>query len=369
MTVRCVVAAVKLDAAGFPGERVNAPVLRRDAILQALQDSTLTVYTTEVPSSPLTEAAAVHDMKYLDFLQTAWPRWAALEHRDETFYAPGNAKTAGGGSIPALVAGYGANRDAAHAPEGLMGQVCYFATDRETPIFCELASALESDVGVSLAAAKMLCENVEQKGARTPIYAAVTLPGHHAAAANYSGYCYVNHASLIASKVRDHGGSRRRVAILDVDYHCGDGSMGIFWKDADVLVVSIHCDPNCEYPYTAGFASQTGDAVQAPGATLCLPLAPRATMASTYEKALQAALAKIEAFQPEALVVSLGLDALIWDPVAVPGAGFDLEISDFATIGRAISQLELPTCVVQEGGYDLDRVGPAVREFFRGFLS
>jgi len=183
-------------------------------------------------------------------------------------------------------------------------------------------------------------------------------PGHHAGADYLGGYCYLNNAAIAAQAGVAAG---RRVAILDVDYHHGNGTQDIFYARGDVLFVSIHADPRMDYPYFWGHADETGEG-EGEGATLNLPL-PRGTTLGGYLPALDAALARIADFAPELLVVSYGADTFADDPIS----HFRLETADYAILGRRIAGLGAPALVVMEGGYAVDALGANVASFLAGF--
>ncbi len=184
-------------------------------------------------------------------------------------------------------------------------------------------------------------------------------PGHHAGADYLGGYCYLNNAAIAAQAAIAAG--RQRVAILDVDYHHGNGTQDIFYARGDVLFVSIHADPVMDYPYFWGHADETGEGA-GEGATLNLPL-PRGTGLAAYLPALGAALAKIADFAPELLVVSYGADTFAGDPISY----FTLQTADYSTLAQRIAALSLPTLIVMEGGYAVDALGANVEAFLSGF--
>ena len=183
-------------------------------------------------------------------------------------------------------------------------------------------------------------------------------PGHHAGADYLGGYCYLNNAAIAAEAAAAAG---KRVAILDVDYHHGNGTQDIFYTRGDVLFVSIHADPVMDYPFFWGHADETGDG-DGEGATLNLPL-PRGTDFAAYLSALDVALERIAAFSPGLLVVSYGADTYAGDPIS----HFRLERSDYLTLGARIAGLGLPTAIVMEGGYAVDALGANVASFLEGF--
>jgi len=182
-------------------------------------------------------------------------------------------------------------------------------------------------------------------------------PGHHAGRDYLGGYCYLNNAAIAAEAATAAG---RRVAILDIDYHHGNGTQDIFYVRGDLLFVSIHADPRTDYPYYWGHADETGDG-DGEGATLNLPL-PRGADLAAYLPALGTALARIAAFAPDLLVVSYGADTFTGDPIS----HFRLETRDYADLGRRIAGLGLPVLTVMEGGYAVDALGANVASFLEG---
>jgi acetoin utilization deacetylase AcuC-like enzyme len=178
-------------------------------------------------------------------------------------------------------------------------------------------------------------------------YALARPPGHHAAADSYAGYCFLNNAAIAAAAWADRGA---RVAILDVDYHHGNGTQQIFYERGDVCFVSLHADPVHEYPFFSGYAHELG-AADGVGTTHNYPL-PLGTEWATYEPALADAMQVLERFAPDGLVVSLGVDTAAEDADT-----FQLVAADYPRLGAAIGRLGIPTVLVQEGGYDLGAIG------------
>jgi len=175
------------------------------------------------------------------------------------------------------------------------------------------------------------------------------------------GYCYLNNNSLAAQSLLDEGAAR--VAILDVDYHHGNGTQSIFYERDDVLTISLHADPKVEYPFFLGYADEPGSG-QGHGFNVNYPL-PFGTAWDSYRGALADALDKVRKFSPDALVVALGLDTFAGDPTTF----FEITTDDFSRMGAAISSLELPTLVVLEGGYSVDWIGENTVKFLGGLES
>jgi acetoin utilization deacetylase AcuC-like enzyme len=184
-------------------------------------------------------------------------------------------------------------------------------------------------------------------------------PGHHAGMDFFGGYCFLNNAAIAAQALRDAG--VERVAVLDIDYHHGNGTQAIFYDRADVLFTSLHGDPHTEYPYYLGHADERG-ADEGEGFNRNLPL-PRGTGFAEWREALKEALRGIAAFKAGALVVSLGLDTFEGDPIA----GFTLATPDYRRIGEDLAAAGLPTVFVFEGGYAAAEVGVNAVNVLEGF--
>jgi acetoin utilization deacetylase AcuC-like enzyme len=226
----------------------------------------------------------------------------------------------------------------------------YYAIDTSTPLLPATLPAALGAAATALAAAGALAA-----GERL-VYALTRPPGHHAGREYYSGYCIFNNAALSAAHLLPLG----KVAILDVDFHHGNGTQDIFYGRDDVLYVSLHCDPREAYPYVAGAAEETGTG-KGRGFNLNLPL-PGGTGWPAYRAAMETALERVARFAPATVVVSLGFDTLEQDPIGA----FKLAVKDFGPMARRIGQLGLPLLVVQEGGYHVPSLAAAALYFFSG---
>jgi acetoin utilization deacetylase AcuC-like enzyme len=239
---------------------------------------------------------------------------------------------------PGLVAAF---RD---APEGS-------GFDPDTPIFKGTFAAARAAVDVALTGAGAILS-----GERAA-FALTRPPGHHAGAINPMGFCYLNNIAIAAEELHANG---MRVAILDVDYHHGNGTQELFASRDDVLFVSLHGDPSQSYPGT-GFAGETGIGA-GEGFTRNFPL-PNGTGWDVYAPTLDAALRVIEDFGPDAVLVSLGLDTFAADPIA----GFRLRETDYLRMGEAIARTGRSTLFVFEGGYNLSALGEITANVLEGF--
>ena len=226
----------------------------------------------------------------------------------------------------------------------------YYCIDTFTPISRNAYPAARRGVDCTLTAARELL------GGRRIAYALVRPPGHHVERRSFGGFCYLNNNAIAAQYLTAYG----RVAVLDIDYHHGNGQQDIFYRRRDVLTVSIHGHPAFAYPYFSGFKEECGEG-EGEGFNLNMPL-PEAVDGAAYRKALEKTLRRIEDFNPDFLVVALGLDPAKGDPTGT----WSLNAKDFEANGRLIGELGLPTLVVQEGGYRTRSLGTNALHFFKG---
>ena len=302
---------------------------RVDAILDAIG-------RTEAPGDlGMAPLQRVHSPEYLQFLRGAHDQWLAAGREGDAFPY----------TFP-VVQRRPLNLSRIDA---LLGQ---YSFDTSTPI------GPGTWEGSYWAAQTALAATDAVLGGERSAFAFCRPPGHHCGADYLGGYCYLSNVAIAAEHAVAEG---RQVAILDVDYHHGNGTQDIFYERSNVGFVSIHADPSTDYPFFWGHADETG-AGEGKGATLNLPL-PRGTDWSGYASALTQALDWIERRGPDLLLVSLGADTYEGDPISY----FRLRTADYAAMARRIASLGLPTVIVMEGGYAVDALGANVAEFLGGF--
>jgi acetoin utilization deacetylase AcuC-like enzyme len=238
-------------------------------------------------------------------------------------------------------------------PKDLDGRLGFYSFDCGTPITATSWQAIKASADVALTGAGLI------SGGARAAFALCRPPGHHAGSDHFGGYCFLNNAALAAQKLRDDGA--KRVAILDVDYHHGNGTQQIFYRRGDVLVVNIHADPDQEYPYFLGFADEAG-AGAGEGFNVNMPL-PWGTEWPAWAEALEAGLKRILAFGADAIVVSLGVDTYKNDPISK----FRLDHDDFTAMGGMIARANIPTLFVMEGGYAVAEIGVNAVNVLTGF--
>ena len=283
---------------------------------------------------------SIHTPRYLDFLAHAWAEWVAQD--------PANATR---DALPSVWPVRGFRTDV--LPANFSARMGLFSFDAGTPLMSGTWVAARVGAECALSAAQHVLG-----GARSA-FALSRPPGHHAGADFFGGYCFLNNAALAAQHLRDKG--FERVAVLDIDYHHGNGTQAIFYDRSDVLFTSIHGDPLTEYPFYLGYADELGAACGL-GFNHNLPL-PRGTDFATWRVALRQALQGIARFRADALVESLGLDTFDGDPVA----GFKLQSEDYFPVGADIAGVGLPTVFVFEGGYAVAEVGINAVNVLEGF--
>ena len=244
-------------------------------------------------------------------------------------------------------------RNKARPPRELSVLAGYYCIDTFTPIHQNAYLAARHGVDCVLTAAR------EILGGRRLSYALVRPPGHHAEKRAFGGFCYFNNNAIAAQYLCAYG----KVAILDIDYHHGNGQQDIFLQRPDVLTVSIHGHPSFAYPYFSGFEEEHGES-DGEGYNLNLPL-PEKVDGDRFRKTLNKAISRIKQYNPQFLVVALGLDTAKGDPTGT----WSLSLSDFEKNGRLIGAMGLPTLVVQEGGYRNRTLGKNVRAFFKGLVE
>ena len=275
----------------------------------------------------LSAAKRVHRADYVDFLPTVWPMWVAS----------GRSGTA----MPFTWPTRGLRGDV--RPRTIDALLGFYSFDAGANFVEGSWAAIKSSHDVALTAAALV-----GNGERAA-FALCRPPGHHAGSGFMGGYCYINNAAVAAQWFHDQGASK--VAILDIDYHHGNGTQEIFYERSDVLLVNLHGDPMSEYPFFLGHADERG-AGEGEGFNHNYPMPP-GTSWDVWSAALDDAYAKVAAYAPDILVVSLGVDTFEKDPISQ----FKLRSEDYPKIGRRIAKLGMPTLFVMEGGYAVEEIG------------
>lgn len=281
----------------------------------------------------------VHTPEFVAFLSTAWDRWVEAH-----------------GPYDALPLNWPVRTFRQKIPEAIDGLLSYYSLDAGTPITAGTWKAARTAVDVALTGARLI------QGGKRHAFALCRPPGHHAAADLYGGYCFLNNAAIAAQYLRDNGAAK--VAVLDVDYHHGNGTQAIFYDRADVFFASVHADPLQEYPFFLGYADETGTGA-GEGCNANYPLRWGTGWETGYADALDDACRRIHGWGAEAVVVSLGVDTFEQDPISQ----FKLTTPDYTRMGERIARLGLPTLFVMEGGYDVAALGDNVVNTLTGYLN
>jgi acetoin utilization deacetylase AcuC-like enzyme len=285
----------------------------------------------------LAAARKVHRADYIDFLPTVWPEWERSGRSGSAFGFTWPTRGLRGDIRPKTI-------------DALLG---YYSFDAGASFVKGTWDAIKSSHDVALTAAGLV-----NSGERSA-FALCRPPGHHAGAAFMGGYCFINNAAVAAQWLRDQGA--RKVSILDVDYHHGNGTQEIFYRRGDVQVINLHGDPMTEYPFFLGHADERGEG-DGEGFNVNYPM-PFGTAWETWGAALDDACGRLTAYRPEVVVVSLGVDTFEKDPIS----HFKLKTEDYPKIGRRIARLGLPTLFVMEGGYAIEEIGVNAVGVLTGF--
>lgn len=283
----------------------------------------------------LETALKVHDEGFLEFLRTCWEKWVAEGYKGEV--------------IPTAIP---YRRSRQRIPRNIDGLVGYYANALESSITEGTYRAAISSMNVAITGADWV--NAGNRFA----FSLCRPPGHHAGIDLYGGYCFINNAAVAAQRFLDNGA--KKVAVLDVDFHHGNGTQDIFYERDDVLFASMHGDPVDAFPYFLGFADEKG-AGKGESYNLNYPLPP-GTPWEIWSAAMDDALARIKTFGAEAIIVSLGVDTFEKDPISF----FKLKSPDFITMGEKIAKAGLPVLVVMEGGYGVQEIGLNVANVLKG---
>jgi len=275
---------------------------------------------------------AIHTTRYLSFLESAHQQWAELGDAG----GAANGESAIGEAGSEVIANIHPLNQPANYPDGIVGRAGWHMADTACPIGQHTYNAACGSANSAVTATQLVL-NGERMA-----YALCRPPGHHAYADMAGGFCFLNNVAIAAAHAL---GDHKRVAILDVDVHHGNGTQGIFYNRSDVLTVSIHADPHNFYPFFWGHANETG-LDEGQGYNLNLPLA-MGSGDDVFISTLKEARKRIEAFDPDVLLIALGLDASESDPLR----GLSVTTDGFGRIGDAIADFSLPTVFVQEGGY------------------
>lgn len=287
--------------------------------------------------------AQIHAPAYLDFLARAWEDWIAID--------PANVAR---DALPSVWPGRGFRRDV--VPDNFSAQLGLYAFDAGTPLTAGSWQAARTGAACALSAARAVADR--QAGSALALSRP---PGHHAGMDFMGGYCFLNNSALAAQALRNSGFAR--IAVLDIDYHHGNGTQAIFYDRADVLTVSLHGDPRTEYPFYLGHADERGEGVGA-GFNVNLPM-PRGTGFAAWRSSLARGLVAVRSFAAQAVVVAIGVDTFEGDPIS----GFKLRSADYLDIGRDIRRSlgALPVVWVFEGGYAVDEIGINLVNVLEGF--
>lgn len=279
---------------------------------------------------------SVHDAAYVEFLKRAHSDWVHAGR-------PGDA-------LPYVFPIRGRRALPLKRIDAELGQYAY---DCGTPVAAGTWETIYWSAQSALSALSHVLD-----GARHA-FAFSRPPGHHAGRDYMGGYSYLNHAAVSVEEALKRGATR--VAVLDVDYHHGNGTQDIFYERSEVLTISLHADPRTDYPFYWGHADESG-AGKGAGTNFNFPM-PRGTAWADYQLILEQAVERVQEFKPDLLIVPFGADTYAHDPISF----FGIETTEYTQMAKMISALNLPTLICMEGGYAVGALGVNVAAFLKGF--
>jgi len=290
----------------------------------------------EVTNQDLDIIYKVHEKSYVKFLETAWSEWIKEGFKGE--------------AIPTVWPSRSMNSKI--IPNNIEGKLGYYCLANETSISQGTIEGAYESVKVVLTAAEML-QNEKS------IFALCRPPGHHASKDQYGGYCFFNNIAIAAQKLIEEGA--KKVFILDIDFHHGNGTQEIFYKRSDVFFASLHGDPMEAFPHFLGYVDEKGMG-EGEGYNLNYPMSPNTTY-DQWKKSLNKTICIVKNYNPDFLLISLGVDTFENDPISF----FKLKSDDYFDVGGIISSLNLPTLFVMEGGYAINEIGINTVNILKGF--
>ncbi len=324
----------------FRGEKVPCfeSVERLDNIVKALQARGHKIVSPDHDATGVIHT--LHDPVYVRFLETAWQQWLALDPANEALQP-----------FPSVWPTRTLRDDV--VPDNFIAKLGLYSMDNGTPLAQGTWRAAKSGADAAVSAAQYLLNG------NGSVFSASRPPGHHAGRDFMGGYCFLNNAALGAQTLLDQG--MKKVVILDIDYHHGNGTQSLFYDRDDVLFISLHGDPKTEFPFYLGHGDEVGEG-KGKGYNINYPM-PAGTNFDQWLQCLEQALENIQSFQPEALVISLGLDTFVGDPISK----FTIQSDDFFQVGHRLASLRLPTAFIMEGGYATEALGTNVVNVLEGF--
>ncbi|NKM31872.1 histone deacetylase family protein [Rhizobium laguerreae] len=308
---------------------------RMDAMLRAVKQAGLEV--VGAADHGLEALSAVHSAEYLSFLASAYGEWKGSD-------LPGRV-------VPAA---FETRPEAYRDSWSIVARAGFHLRDQITPVGEGTWDAAYWAAQTAITAADLVVNGERQ------VYALCRPSGHHAGPDYGGGATYLNNAAIAARRLAADG---KRIAIVDLDVHHGNGTQDIFWDDANIFFASIHRSPVNYYPHFTGFREEMGG-MSAEGANMNHPLAKDGGD-EEYLVGAEAILDAALEHNPAAVVVSLGFDALASDPAK----GLSVTEEAFEKLGRLLGGVSLPVMLVQEGGYDPKSLQHVAARFLDGFCS
>ncbi len=329
-----------INSSEFDKSKTNNPVLRKNKIIECIKKNIKNVTLIEIEKRISTKLIEnVHDKQYLKFLKesyTSFAKSADISWNDRN-----------DGLVPCNF-----YRTMPNALVPIYKFSGFYGSDVMTPIYKNTWNNVMISANQAYQGATYLHNNNSKL-----VYILATSPGHHAKKSEYGGYCFVNNIVVAAQCLIEL--SNKKIGILDLDYHAGNGTYDMTLTNKNIFAYSLHCDPKYDYPSFDGIADEYN---------YILP--PKCDW-NVYKNILTMVCESMMRNNIDILLIAFGGDTFKFDPDAIPIGRFTLELSSYTEMGKLIKQYfkKTPIMITQEGGYDMDNIGDIVTLFINGLMN
>ncbi|KAI9492488.1 hypothetical protein BDB00DRAFT_828437 [Zychaea mexicana] len=344
----------------------------------------------------LTPILNVHKQDYIKFLHTIYDDWVAEGLPAEAVTGECFVHRNALGKIdPEIV-----KETALKTPSARVGLYSY---DMSVAYTSKTWQATYTAAQIAMSGAHRLLQVATAASTTTSsssaTYAVCRPPGHHANSCVSGGYCFVNNASVAAKFLQDYtleemdamskplefnpkssaepsgpkpksDKPQKKIMIVDIDYHHGNGTQDIFYNDPSVLYISLHGYP--DYPFFTGSTKEVGLG-EGEGYNINIPLNPNTTTDEIYLNHLTQVLEgeTAQKFNADIVIISMGLDTWHEDPIA--GMKGLKDINTYHKMGNLFKTSKScagrPVLFIQEGGYTYEMLGQLAGRVLQGYLD
>lgn len=329
----------------------NKPETRFENILQELNNSGYEqIQNDKIMSVDELKSLGIHSPDMIDFLANCYDSYSK--------YLQSNPSDSTFGNLTDGIVPYNITQTKSNLGLEYFRQIGLWSNDLLTPIFSNTFTQVLSSASNGFVVSDYIKQGYNK------IYCANINPGHHTRTNKYGGYCYLNNGAICAKRLLvDQELNYSRVAILDLDYHAGDGTAQIFESDPNVLTISIHINPLYDYPFYSGYEEENSDT------NINYVFEPDCKI-NQYLELVSKSMDKINSYNPDVLIIAFGGDTYKNDLDAIKTNRTQIDIEDYKEISSSIYDKwnkSKPIIITQEGGYNMEKIGQIVKSFLSGF--